>query len=346
MVSLPSSSFPGALVISLDFELHWGLRDGTDPKSAEVRRLLRARQVVPGLLDVFREFEVSATWATVGFLFAQSRQELESCMPSLRPRYIDPRLFPYEERLGENEQKDPLHFAASLVREIKDTPRQEIATHTFSHYFCGEEGQTREHFRADLEAAVAIATKRGIGLRSIVFPRNQHNPEYDQILIDQGILSYRGNPPSYAWRFTDRAGSRSVGKRVLRLADAYVNISGSLTTSWHEIVQSSGLCNVRASLPLRPYQTSFLAPERLRFERIKACLRHAARNHEVFHLWWHPHNFGLHIEENLRFLRRVLEEFHVLRQSEGMASCTMDQVGEIARQGLKGEMLPPAGKHL
>ena len=49
-------------------------------------------------------------------------------------------------RIGPNERQDPYHFGLSLVRRIKDCPHQEIGTHTFSHYYCLEDGQTPEHF--------------------------------------------------------------------------------------------------------------------------------------------------------------------------------------------------------
>lgn len=54
--------------------------------------LLGARRAVPRMLDLFEEFDIGVTWATVGFLFARSRQELEECSPAVRPQYQDRRL--------------------------------------------------------------------------------------------------------------------------------------------------------------------------------------------------------------------------------------------------------------
>src|SRR5579859_4252999 len=65
----------GAFVISLDFELHWGVRDH-EPLDGPYRpNLLGARNAIPRLLEMFERYGISATWAIVGFLFARSREE-------------------------------------------------------------------------------------------------------------------------------------------------------------------------------------------------------------------------------------------------------------------------------
>lgn len=326
-----ASSPPGALVISLDFELLWGVRDRISNGDPYMVNLRGARSAIPRLLELFEEFEVAATWATVGFLFAASRSEREEFAPSLRPSYTDPRLSPYEEKTGNDEEEDPLHFAGSLIERIRRTSRQEIATHTFSHFYVGEKGQSQDDFGADLEAAIAIAARRGIELNSIVFPRNQHNPSYEDILIEKGITAFRGNPTSYAWRFVDNAESRVAGKRALRLLDSYLGITGAGTTSWSRVLQANGLSNVRASYPLRPYAPRWRSLDSIRLMRIKRSMDYAARNREILHLWWHPHNFGRHTDENLSFLRDVFQEFKRWRRDEAMLTLTMAEVAKMAR---------------
>src|SRR5215472_16117200 len=83
---------PGALVISLDFELHWGVRDSSPLDGNERARLLSARRMVPRMLDLFEEFSIHATWATVGLMFAHSRTEVEAFRPTRRPKYRDSQL--------------------------------------------------------------------------------------------------------------------------------------------------------------------------------------------------------------------------------------------------------------
>src|SRR4051812_23437518 len=132
----------GALVISLDFELRWGTRDSRSP--ASVSNLLNAREIVLRIVDLFEAKRVGATWGTVGMLFAENRDELQHYMPEVLPTYERKELNPYRECIGTDERSDPLHFAPSLVRTIDSAPHQEIGSHTFSHYYCLEPGQTRQ----------------------------------------------------------------------------------------------------------------------------------------------------------------------------------------------------------
>src|SRR4051794_5101719 len=137
----------GTLVVSLDFELYWGVRDQSSVERYGPN-LRGAREVIPRLLERFASFGVHATWATVGMLFCESKDELLARLPERRPAYLDARLSPYDHvaAVGSDESSDPLHFAPSLIRQIVAAPGQEVGTHTFSHYYCLEEGQTAADF--------------------------------------------------------------------------------------------------------------------------------------------------------------------------------------------------------
>lgn len=318
----------GTLVISLDFELHWGVRDLTRTDGPYRSNLLGARQAVPRLLEMFERFEMGVTWATVGFLFASSLQEVQRFLPTVQPQYADQNLSPYLEPIGASEEADPFHLASSLVQLIRATPRQEIGSHTFSHYYCMEAGQDEYAFRADLDSARRIATEQGIPLRSIVFPRNQLNPDYAKIVREMGFSCFRGNLPGTMVR--SRAGARDrLPLRLLRVADSYLNLTGPSLVSWDRIGEETGLCNVPASRFLRPYVPGLDVLEPLRLRRITKSLDKAAASGDIFHLWWHPHNFGVHLEENMRFLSQILCHFSKLRDSQVMRSMTMGDVADL-----------------
>jgi hypothetical protein len=318
----------GALVISLDFELHWGVRDRHSSEGPYRNRLLGARQAIPQILDLFEEFGIAATWATVGFLFAESRGEREGFSPAARPSYLDSSLNPYDEPTGESESDDPLHYASSIIEQIRTKPRQEIATHTFSHYYCLEAGASIRTFAADLQSAITIARRRGVELRSIVFPRNQVRPDYLQCLRESGVVAYRGNAPSW-WHRPRSRHEENFAVRAPRLADQYIAISASSPIPWAEVLQPGGLGNVPASMFLR---SCSLWPglEALRLQRIMNGIHAAAEKRCIFHLWSHPHNFGLNTARNLAFLRKVLQSFSLMRRSHGMRSLSMMEVADIA----------------
>jgi peptidoglycan/xylan/chitin deacetylase (PgdA/CDA1 family) len=321
-----------ALVISLDFELYWGVHDKV---SVEAYRgnLLGVRAAVPAMLALFREFGVHATWATVGLLFFESKRELLDGLPSRRPAYTRGELSPYGllSSVGENERDDPLHFAPSLIRHIAETPHQELGTHTFSHYYCLEAGQSAADFRADLEAATAVMQRKvGRSPRSIVFPRNQTTAACIAECDAMGLTAYRGNLPS--WLYRERAdGDESLLRRGVRLADAYLPLSGR-NASRIRRATGAGATDVTASRYLRPYAPALRRLEPLRLRRITSDLVQAATSGRTYHLWWHPHDFGVHLGENLRVLHQILICFDELRDRYGMESRTMEEAALLARK--------------
>jgi peptidoglycan/xylan/chitin deacetylase (PgdA/CDA1 family) len=319
----------GALVISLDFELSWGVRDTHPIGSGYDRNLLGARSAVPKLLDIFSEFDVATTWATVGFLFAQCRDELFAFAPpaEARPRYKDARLNPYSDQIGNDERSSPLQFAHSLIQLIASCPRQEIGTHTFSHFYCLEDGQDESHFRVDLAAALNIAAAQGIELSSIVFPRNQHNPNYDQALRELGIQCYRGNCTGALFRATP-TGHQTLARRACRLADSYLPLTGSGAFDWNFESEAEAPLNIRASRFLRPPSGTSRWAERLQLTRITDGMRDAAARGALYHLWWHPHNFGAEPHLCFTYLRNILNQYRELRELFGFESMSM---GEVVR---------------
>ncbi len=328
----PDGGPAGSFVISLDCELFWGVRDKRRLQDYR-ENLLGDRQVVPRLLDLFDEFDVHATWAFVGFLFYSDRSSLVSNLPERQPHYANTRFSPYAElaELGEDESLDPFHFGGSLIEEVLRHPGQEVASHTFSHFYCLEEGQTLEDFRADLEANCRAARRHGIDLRSLVFPRNQVNPDYLEVCHDLGIRAYRGNTSSWLYRGMNED-EESKLRRALRYADAFVSLTGN------RIVRPDGNgakvpVDVKASRFLYP-QYWWSAPlDGMRIRRIANEMRAAARDGYCYHIWWHPHNFGVNQEANLRILRRILEVYRDLHDEYGFEALSMSEVADrVLRQ--------------
>lgn len=320
-----AGSADGLFVISLDFELHWGVRD-LWPVAEYRENLLGVWDVVPRTLKMFEEHGIRATWATVGFLMARDRAELLAHLPSVRPTYADPLLDPYPEldAVGTDERDDPYHYAPSLVGLIANTPGQEVATHTFSHYYALEPEISDAAFGADLDAALALARRHGLALTSIVFPRNQVTAAAVRICRERGLTAFRGTESARYRR--PRVGMPGpLHHRGLRLIDAYVPLGT------HHLVRPSaagGIVNVPATRYLRPWSASRSAIEPLRLSRIRNAMSSAARTGRMFHLWWHPHDFGARPDENLRFLEQVLDHYDTLHEEHGFRSASMRDVAE------------------
>jgi hypothetical protein len=328
--SLARGAVPGTFTISIDFELYWGVHDKRTLRQYG-RNILGARDAIPQMLEAFERYGIHCTWAIVGFLFFDDKEELLQHLPQERPRYANPALSPYPliAGIGPTERQDPYHFGLSLVRRIKDYPHQEIGTHTFSHYYCLEDGQTPETFRADLEAARRSAARLGITLRSLVFPRNQFSAEYLGICREAGIEAVRGNQQFWLFRSKGEA-DETLSKKIGRRLDHYLPLSGynGVTPESDDL----GIVNIRSSrflLPV-PIRSRLFGP--LCQHRIAAAMTNAATTGRIFHLWWHPHNFGSHVAENMAMLRQILEHYRALAERHGMASRNMGEIAWTVRR--------------
>lgn len=321
----------GKFVVSLDFEIMWGVRDIVTVQEYG-EHLRGVHQALPKLLEYFQNFHIRGTFATVGLLFFENKDELLNHLPASKPKYTDLNLSPYGdyliENVGLNSNIDPYHFAPQLIQLIKNTPHQEIGTHTFSHFYCQETGQTITDFKHDLEAAIAIANRCGIDkVTSIVFPRNQINHDYFKVCKELGIITYRGNEDS--WIYEVRSiNYKNFFRRGCKLMDAYANISGHHCYT-DEYIKSGALINIPSSRFLRPYSKSLRFFEGFRLNRIKESMTYAAKNGLLYHLWWHPHNFGINQDENFSFLEKVLQHYTYLNKKYDLTSYTMSEVAEV-----------------
>lgn len=57
-------------------------------------------------------------------------------------------------------------------------------------------------------------------------------------------------------------------------------------------------------------------------------MTYAAKHGEMYHLWWHPHNFGANMNENFHFLEEVLQTYKTLHLQYGMVSMTMKEYAQ------------------
>jgi peptidoglycan/xylan/chitin deacetylase (PgdA/CDA1 family) len=283
------------------------------------------------MLATFRKYEVKATFAVVGLLAADSKEELRQYIPSSKPKYNDSNLSPYTDGLTlvkESPEDDPYHYAGKLLDLLLDFPEHELGTHTFSHFYCQEDGATSESFRADLLAAKSIAHDKGLTIDSLVFPRNQYNAAFMKICKEVGIKTYRGN--ERVWFCNPKpAGIIKLPTKVVRTLDSYVNISGNHCYDLKELVNGSPV-DIPSSRFLRPYKPlggSLI--ERLKLRRIKKGMTEAAKTGKLYHLWWHPHNFASNSDQNLKTFEAVLQHYSELKSKYGFESKTMGEVGEL-----------------
>jgi len=322
----------GALVISLDFELHWGFFDRAKDDISTDIRIHGARTAVQSLLRVFSERNIRATWATVGLLLVPNASMRTELLPheAQRPHYQRREFDPYSVAVGTAETDDTWHYAQSLVKSILTTDGQELASHTFGHYYCLEDGQTAETFEADLSAYARTAELYSINPVSIVLPRNQYNPTYEELLVSHGYRAYRGNP-AHSWYAADsEAGFNKRLRKAMRFMDSMINLSGHHGYSWDQLKSNeNSLLNIPSSRFLRPFSRRLGLLNKAVESRVCSDLRYCARQGSIYHLWWHPHNFSIELEENISRLENILDCYGEMNENFGMKSLNM---GDIVRK--------------
>ncbi len=322
-------NYPGVFAISLDFELHWGCFESMDLNQHQQQYFKNTREVIPEKLKLFAENEVHVTWATVGMLFNKNVMEWQNNKPHVLPSFNNTNVSAYEwiNKHGFFSDNDPFHFAPEIIQQIKETPFQEIGTHTYAHYFCLEKGQTKDQFRVDLLKACEIAGKNGVELKSLVFPRNQFNKEYLSVCLEVGITSIRSSPDIWYW---SPATGSSFMKKFFRAGDAYVSFQPIKPIYLKDITSEKGLpLHLPSTRLYRPWKPSYTVQNRFKISRILNEMTEAAKRNAYYHLWWHPHNFGNHPAQCMQELEQIIGHFVSLRKKYDFRSLTMNEITNL-----------------
>jgi peptidoglycan/xylan/chitin deacetylase (PgdA/CDA1 family) len=303
----------GVFTISLDFELIWGTLDLFGPERFR-EACATERLLIDRLLELFVEFDISATWCTLGHLFLDGcRAEDGVKHPEIvRPAHAWCRRDWFEHDPCGCEEDEPLFFGGTLVAKIRACPvPQEIGCHSFSHVIFGDDGCSAATAASELAACLHLAGERGIELRSFAFPRNRVG--HLDVLREHGFVCYRGPEPVWHER---RAWPEAV-KRLGRLWEVCT------------VRTPSGLWNIPGSMiyfPMHGWRRH--VPLSWRVKRAVKGLHAAARDRRIFHLWFHPTNLADQSERMFEGLRQILEQARILRDQGRLAVMSMGGVVE------------------
>lgn len=302
-------------IISLDVELQWGFYDLS--KRLDPQQLAEIPFVVEDILHLFERYSIEATWGVVGALACSTVEELMEELSTIPYHYLNERCHPkwiYEEM-----KHRPKGFVApEILALLRSASSQELASHTFSHFYTRELPFSEEAWVQDL-----LLVKKWIPeAETIIFPRNQYHERARDIATKQGFTTFRTTPKHWLYSVKNSEAGGLV-KRGIRLMDHYFPFTP------HHFVTSDQQ-GVSYSRFLRPHQ-SFNFLNKRKLDRIKQSMSVAAATGESYHLWWHPHNFSRNREENVKGLEDILEHFVFLREHFDMQSVTMKDYQNIKR---------------
>ncbi|WP_159904798.1 polysaccharide deacetylase family protein [Salinirussus salinus] len=312
-----SDESSGALVVSLDTELVWGMFD-TGP--VDPVRYAGTRSVIRNLLDLFDRYQIPVTWALVTHLLIDCRGSepneqsySDSCERDNRnvalpcQQEMDPELW-YEPRV--------LNWLENARMD------HDIGSHTHTHLVFSE--STREDARVDIEQSMAVAKRYNIDLSSFVYPRNEI--DHQDLLSDVGFEVYRGINS----RWHERLQMPTTLRKGARFAEETIQWTPPTVLPRTE----SGLVEVPGSQVFRPYHGGWqYTPVHSQRTRAIAGLNRAAQTGRIFHLWFHPFNFARNSGQLLNALEATLAHAEHLRDDDRLDVLTMRQVAEAYRNG-------------
>ena len=118
--------------------------------------------------------------------------------------------------------------------------------------------------------------------------------------------------------------------RALRILNTYLPLTASNAYQPKKLyVQKEKphhkLYNIPGSAFLKSYSRKLSKLDNLKLWGIKHSMKHAAKNGLVYHLWWHPHNFGNDVKTNMKMLGQILCYYKELNRKYGMLSLNMDE---------------------
>lgn len=322
----------GAFVISLDFELHWGSIETKPVLDYETKQyFLNTRNVILEMLSLFETNDMHVTWAVVGMLFNRNPTEWQERNPSITPTYTNKNVSGYEwiKKNGFEAKDAPCHFAPELIEKIKSTKNQEIGTHTYSHYFCLEQGQTVEQFRADMKKACELAAEANLTLHSLVFPRNQYNEEYLSVCKEYGINVVRTCPDIWYWSPTAESG---LLRKIARTGDAYIKLQPIEPVYLKDISPNQLPIRLPASRLYRPWSRKWSILNKIKLKRILNEMTAAAKTGAYYHLWWHPENFGRYPTKCMEELEQIIKHYQFLNKKYGFTSYNMHEISNLIKE--------------
>ncbi|MDQ2949163.1 MAG: hypothetical protein M3Y27_25035 [Acidobacteriota bacterium] len=313
----------GIFILSLDFELIWGTLDRHGQKFRHLCDLERLF-VIERLLNLFTEFDISATWCTVGHLF------LKECRLKSVTKHPDIARLTFagasQDRFSHDpcstEQTDPVFYGRTLVEKIMACRvQQEIGCHSFSHVIFSDARCTRAVAESELQACLDAARELGIDMKSFAFPRNRvgHLP----VLRSYGFTCYRGPEPHW---YQHKMWPHKV-KRLGQLIDV---LTARRPPTVVPEQTPSGLWNIPGSMLFTPsHGIRKHLPVSLRVKRARKGLDAAVRDKRIFHLWFHPTDLAGNLDPMLAGLRQVLEYAAELRSRNELDILPMGAIASV-----------------
>ena len=306
----------GIFILSLDFELAWGMHDLWDadigiPKAMIAAYMRTRTEVVDALLRLFQKYDISATWATVGYMF----HDQDDTQESYANKHIQ-RLATASLSCTEDEFKS-IWLGDDLITKVQAAnPTQDIGSHTYSHVIFSDPTCTADVADREIAQCVALAKQMDLPLKSFVFPRNEE--AHHDVLQKYGFTSYRSVQPGWVNHFSGQA------QRWAKFLSDAIGLTPPLAVVEEK---REGLWGISASAYYRPaYGKARFIPNRSRVGQSMRGINKAIKKCGIYHLYLHPSDMAFASERLLDGLEQILNHAAEARQNGQLDTLSMAQM--------------------
>ncbi|MDD4899235.1 MAG: hypothetical protein PHT31_00960 [Candidatus Omnitrophica bacterium] len=307
----------GIFTISIDLELAWGVCDKVISPGA-YKAISSERQIIKDILDLFSKFDIRATWAVVGHLLLSKCKRGDPLIHPEIPRPIANNLKNDWFFQHPVKDADPFWYGQDIIKAIKDArPRQEIASHSFSHMIFDERTANPAAALADLTKAKELHLSLGLPFEIFVFPRNKVG--FKNLLSQTGVSGYRGKNP----RWYDMIPAPLL-KRMINLLYFVFSVPPEAVAAQKD---EFGMVNIPDSMLFSGRDgIRRVIPGSALVKMGKAGLDKAAETGKIFHLWFHPSNFTCKTKQQFSALEKILNYAVLLKQNGRLEVLTLNDI--------------------
>lgn len=303
----------GTIIISIDFELLWGLTDSNPSESVYVR-LRKVTEVVDKILALFGKYEIHATWAIVGSITYTGLKELKNAL-NLKDNNKFSVNSNYALLLKEMiPNDDNILFTPQSISSIQNITGQEIQNHSFLHIYSNQTNE--ELFKYDLNRSHIRFKELNLPTPNFyVFPRNNYTFSRLKILSKNGYKSFRGYD---SFLYT----SNNYFIRIIRRFESLFPVEFRRS----KLIFHKGLnmYEFKLSRFLRTFSRPNSIPSKLHYKKIRNGIDNAIKHGGLYHLWFHPHNFTLN-DDNLKKFERLLKYIQQNIKDNRIESLTVNE---------------------
>lgn len=288
------------VAFSLDFELLWGLihriKSPTDKYLTNIRNV---PLVISSLIDFFDTRSIPVLWAFVDAIHYRNSCDIYNFLDkyNLLEKFqsCSLNLSSLESRFGTE-----LFYAPDLITKLIKSKFGVLGCHSFSHALFDKNNiKSLQATLLDIEISSLHRKVNSLPINTYIFPQNTYCNHHLVELRKQGFKAYRGveNLISFS-----KPSSKSLTNRAFRFLDCFFPIFEPVSIQPYN--SELNIFNVPGSMFLRPVWSN----SSLRKLSLHRVLRHIDYCYEkgiTVHFWWHPHNFGYHLDDNLENLNYI-----------------------------------------